>query len=80
MSGIAYALGTMRVSDTDLQEMITIYQDEFGETLSVAEASEMAFRLVNLYTQLAESLPNESCANAAETGARGCLDAAQRGL
>lgn len=49
----------MKLSNTDLQEFIAIYQEEFGETLSLAEASEMAFRLVNLYTQLTKTLPSE---------------------
>lgn len=49
----------MRLSDTDLQEFIAIYQEEFGEILSLAEASEMAFRMVSLYTQLTKALPSE---------------------
>lgn len=49
----------MRINDSDLQEFIAIYQEEFGETLSLAEASEFAFRLVNLYTQLTKALPSE---------------------
>jgi hypothetical protein len=49
----------MKISDTDLQELIAIYQEEFGETLSLAEASEVSFRLVSLYTQLTKALPSE---------------------
>jgi hypothetical protein len=49
----------MKVSDAELQEFIAIHQEEFGETLSLAEASEMAFRLVGLYTQLTKALPSE---------------------
>lgn len=49
----------MKFSDPDLQEFIAIYQEEFGDTLSLAEASEMAFRLVNLYMQLTKALPSE---------------------
>lgn len=49
----------MKISDHDFQEFIAIYQEEFGETLSLAEASEMAFRLVSLYTQLTKALPSE---------------------
>ena len=49
----------MKLSDTDLQEFMAIYQEEFGEMLSLAEASEMAFRLVKLYTQLTKALPSE---------------------
>lgn len=49
----------MKISDTDLQEFISIFQEEFGETLSFAEASEMAFRLIRLYTQLTKALPSE---------------------
>jgi len=49
----------MKISDPDLKEFITIYQEEFGEKLSLAEASEMAFRLVSLYAQLTKALPSE---------------------
>jgi|CXWL01.1.fsa_nt_gi hypothetical protein len=50
----------MKFSDAELQEFIAIHQEEFGETLSLAEASEMAFRMVSLYTQLTKALPNET--------------------
>lgn len=56
----------MKISDADLQEFIAIYQEEFGETLSLTEASEMAFLLVNLYTQLTKALPSEQ--NVVSTG------------
>lgn len=49
----------MKISDTDLQEFISIHQEEFGETLSLAEASEMAFCLINLYTQLIKAIPSQ---------------------
>jgi hypothetical protein len=48
----------MKISDADLQGFIAIHQEEFGEILSLAEASEMAFRLVGLYTQLTKALPS----------------------
>lgn len=50
----------MKFSDAELQEFIAIHQEEFGETLSLAEASEMAFRMVSLYTQLTKALPREN--------------------
>ena len=49
----------MKISDADLHELMAIYQEEYGETLSLAEASEMAFRLVTLYTQIYSPLPGE---------------------
>ena len=49
----------MRLNDEDIRKFIAIYQEEFGETLSFAEASEVAFRLVNLYAQLTKVLPSE---------------------
>lgn len=54
----------MKISDPDLQEFIAIYQEEFGEKLSLAEASEITFRLVSLYTQLTKALPSERRADA----------------
>ncbi|OHA79391.1 MAG: hypothetical protein A2747_03095 [Candidatus Yonathbacteria bacterium RIFCSPHIGHO2_01_FULL_44_41] len=49
----------MRLSEADLHEFIEIYREESGETLSLAEASEMTFRLIHLYTQLTKALPSE---------------------
>ncbi len=54
----------MKISGPDPQKFIAIYQEEFGETLSLAEASDVAFRLVSLYTQLTKALPSERRANA----------------
>ena len=49
----------MHISDEALDEFIAIYKEEFRETLTKAEASEMASRLVTLYELLARKLPNE---------------------
>lgn len=49
----------MKLSEADLQEFIEIYREDTGETLSLAEASEMTFRLIHLYTQLPKALPSE---------------------
>lgn len=53
----------MKINDSDIQEFITIYQEEFGEELSFAEASEIAFRLFSLYTLLTGVLPGEKNIN-----------------
>lgn len=50
----------MRISDAGLQELTEIYQDDFGESLSLANASEMAFRLISLYSLLTMALPSEN--------------------
>jgi hypothetical protein len=47
------------ISEEHLQEFMRIYEQEFGESLSHAEASEMAARLVDLYELLLEPLPSE---------------------
>jgi hypothetical protein len=49
----------MRVSDEALQELIALYQAEFGEALTTAKAAEMAHRLLALYALLGEKLPHE---------------------
>jgi hypothetical protein len=49
----------MQISDEDLAEFRLRYTQEFGEELSDAEASEMAARVTDLYSLLAESLPSE---------------------
>lgn len=52
-------LGSMKISDEELQEFIRLYKKEFGEKLSIAEASEVAGNFVSLYELLAEPLPEE---------------------
>jgi hypothetical protein len=52
----------MQISDDALNEFMTIYREEFGEEIDRTEATEMAHRLVALYTLLAKKLPNETTA------------------
>ena len=49
----------MKINNEDLQEFIKIYNKEFKEYISEEDALEMASRLVDLYTLLAEPLPSE---------------------
>ncbi|MFZ2948571.1 MAG: hypothetical protein WA003_03705 [Desulfuromonadaceae bacterium] len=49
----------MRISEEELREFIRLYKEEFGEELSIAEASEVAGNFVSLYEFLAEPLPGE---------------------
>lgn len=57
----------MKLSEADLKEFIEVYREDTGETLSLAEASEMTFRLIHLYTQLSKALPSEQeCASSVE--------------
>ena len=49
----------MQISDEDLNRLVKIYKDEFGEELSRGDAEEMASRLVTLYELLIKKLPNE---------------------
>lgn len=51
----------MQVSDEELQEFTALYESEFGEKLSKAEASEVAGNLAEFYSLLAEPLPGEKC-------------------
>jgi hypothetical protein len=48
----------MNITDDALDEFIAIYQEEFGEEISRAEASEMASSLLMLYGRLARKLPS----------------------
>ena len=52
----------MNIDDKDLEEFKKLYAAEFGEELSREEASEIAWRLADLYTFLAEPLPSERAA------------------
>ena len=49
----------MQLSDKDLAEFRMLYEKEFGEELSDEETSEIAARVTDLYSLLAESLPSE---------------------
>ncbi|WP_157081323.1 hypothetical protein [Novosphingobium naphthalenivorans] len=42
----------MKLTDTDLQEFIAAYEADFGETISVPEAREMAARLLAVFRLL----------------------------
>lgn len=48
----------MKLSKENIQEFIKLYNQEFGY-ISEADAREMAIRLVELYTLLAQPLPSE---------------------
>jgi hypothetical protein len=47
----------MRISDEALVEFVKIYREEFGEDISRDEASEMATRILTLYTLLSKKPP-----------------------
>ena len=49
----------MKLSDEALDEFIALYKKEFKHTLTKAEASEMASRVLTLYELLARPLPKE---------------------
>lgn len=49
----------MAISEASLKKFMEIYKREFDEDISVAEAREMAQRLVNLYVLLLRPLPGE---------------------
>ena len=49
----------MRISDDRLEELRRIYKTEIGEEISLAEVSEMAYRLVFLYQIIGRPLPDE---------------------
>lgn len=52
----------MPLSDEALEEFTQIYREEFGETLTRGEASELASRVLTLYKLLARPLPSERSA------------------
>jgi len=49
----------MPIDEHDLLEFIQLYEDEFGESLSLEEAREMASRLVSPYEVLSRPLADE---------------------
>jgi hypothetical protein len=59
----------MQLSDEDLREFITLYAQEFGEQLEIAEAREIATRLIDLYTILMRRLPEEDVTTEHDVGA-----------
>ena len=50
----------MQISDEALNDLMAIYKEEFGEEIDRREATEMAHRLIALYTLLAKKLPKET--------------------
>jgi hypothetical protein len=49
----------MKLTDADIDAFIDMYEEEYGERLSKAEASDMAHRFMALYELLARPLPDE---------------------
>ncbi len=49
----------MPFSDDRLREMQEAYKEDFGEEISLAEASEILFRLVTFYELISRPLPRE---------------------
>jgi hypothetical protein len=52
----------VRITEQALDEFIKLYAEEFGETLSVDEAREVASNLLELYTLLLRRTPKEQAA------------------
>jgi hypothetical protein len=62
LAGKAVALDKVEIAgqgDRGLQEFIQLYEDEFGEYISLEEARVMATGLLELYEALAKLLPEE---------------------
>lgn len=49
----------MQISQETIEEFKKIYQEEFGETISDAEALEMSQRLISLFEIIYRPLPSE---------------------
>ena len=49
----------MQFVDQELEEFRAIYEKEFGETITLAEARAMATRLMDLFVLLCKPLPEE---------------------
>jgi hypothetical protein len=47
----------MRISERALDELIQIYEEEFGEKIDRKEATEIAYRVLALYRLLRRRLP-----------------------
>jgi hypothetical protein len=52
----------MKLRPETLQKFMDLYEEEYGEKLSPAEAEEMASSLIHLYLVLARPLPSELAA------------------
>jgi len=49
----------MQIADAQLQEFKRLYKQEFGDTLSDADAQQLASDVITLYMLLAEAPPDE---------------------
>ena len=49
----------MQLSDETIEEYIQIYEEDFGETLTLAEARIIVTRLMALYEVICTLLPEE---------------------
>jgi hypothetical protein len=58
----------MTISDEQLNEFISIYNEEFGEELDHLQAQEMASGFLSLYEALASRPPNEPVRNCVSEG------------
>ena len=50
----------MQLSKEDIEEFKSIHEEESGEEITFAEASEMANRLIALYEVLANPIPSST--------------------
>jgi hypothetical protein len=50
----------MKLTDADIQSFITAYQADFGETISPADAREMATRVLAVFRLLATDPASET--------------------
>jgi hypothetical protein len=64
---VCYTSG-MTISDEQLNEFISIYNEEFGEELDHLQAQEMASGFLSLYEALASRPPNEAVRNCVSEG------------
>jgi hypothetical protein len=64
----------MQLSKKAIQELQQIYQEEYGETLTDAEAQEMGQRLLALFRLLARPLPTHIHGTPLHTHAPPALD------
>ena len=54
--------GSMRLSESAIEEFRTIYRRTYGEDISVAEASEIGQRLLDFFDLLRQPYPGEHVA------------------
>lgn len=50
----------MRVQDEHIKQFITVYRQEYGETITEDQAREMLYYLFALYEVVARPLPRKS--------------------